>query len=167
MEAPAPFGTTMDVSMKGIAMFKLSAVIFATLALAACGGGESSTTANVAVNGTATISAPPISATVTTAGGSTVTITLPAHDYLIKFAGTVDLTITSSTDNVWIAPDQATGNVKVAGDGNNVIFLPGASVVNFLLSGINNTIWVPVGSNLFADSLVFGTNTLKRYTPTP
>lgn len=146
-------------------MLKLSAVIFATLTLAACGGGESSGTANVTVTGSAIISAPPISATVTSASGSTVTITVPAHDYLVSFGGTVDLTITSSSDNVWIAPNQPTGTVKIAGDGNNVIFLPGASVVNFLLTGLNNTIWVPVGSNLFVDSLVFGTNTLKRYTP--
>ena len=132
---------------------------------AACGGGESSGTANVTVSGSATVSAPAISASATTTSGSTVTITVPAHDYLVSFGGTLDLTITSSSDNVWIAPNQPTGTVKIAGDGNNVVFLPGATVVNFLLTGLNNTIWVPVGSNLFVDSLVFGTNTLKRYTP--
>jgi len=96
----------------------------------ACGGDESSGTANVTVNGAATA----ISATVKTTSGNTVTITVGAQDYLVKFAGTVGLTINSSSDNVWIAPNQPTGTVNIAGDGNNVIFLPGASVVNFLLT---------------------------------
>ena len=144
-------------------MLKLSVIIFSALALAACGGGSESGTANVTVTGT--LSAPVISATVTTLNGPTFTISVGAQDFLIMFNGPVDLTINGSSDNVWIAPGQPTGTVKIAGDGNNLIFLPGASVANFLLTGLNNTIWVPVGPSLFANSLVSGTNTLKMYTP--
>ena len=143
-------------------MLKLSAIIFSALALAACGG---SSETSATVNGSATVSAPAISVTATTVSGTTITISIAAQDYLVTFDGTADVTVNSSTDNVWISPNQATGNVRIAGDGNNVIFLPGASVANFLLSGLNNTIWVPAGSNLFASSLVSGTNTLKPYTP--
>lgn len=138
----------------------------AVLILAACGGGSDSKhdTQNSSAQ-TQTISAPVISSTATTVGGSNLNINNSGIEYLVKFNGTANITLSGSSNKVWIANNQAIGGFYLSGTSNIVVFGPGSSAMSLDVTGSGNTIYIPAGSSIVAKGAIENSNTVKIYTP--
>ena len=139
--------------------------VLAALTLVACGGGsDSDRTQNTPSQGQ-TIVAPAVSSTATTIGGSNLNMNTDGNDYLVKFDGSTNLTLSASSNNVWIADNQAIGSFYLSGANNMIVFRPGATVMSMRVTGRDNTIYIPTGANIEADGADKNGNIVKRYAP--
>lgn len=138
----------------------------AALVLAACGGGSDSKHDTQSPSAqTQTISAPAISSTATTVGGSNLNMNNSGIDYLVQFNGTANITLSGSSNKVWITNNQAIGGFYLSGTGNIIVFRPGSTVMSLDVTGSGNTIYIPTGSSIVAKGAIENSNTVKIYTP--
>ncbi|HZW13349.1 MAG TPA: hypothetical protein VFF81_09195 [Noviherbaspirillum sp.] len=139
-------------------------VLLAALALAACGGSDKGDDQPTQVQG-ATTTAPAVPSNATVVGGNYLTMNTNGNNYLVQFNGTANITLPASSNNVWIARNQAVGSFYLSGSGNTVVFLPGSTAMSFDVTGANNTIYIPAGSTVVAIGGNANGNNVITYTP--
>jgi hypothetical protein len=145
--------------------------------LGGCGGGGSSsappvlppssgstTTVNTGTTATVDSTLVAVDPSATTVGGTTVNWYGSAQKLLVKFAGSVNLTVSGSANNIWIAEGQAVGIVDISGNANTIVFKPGVTVTSLTVTGSGNTLLLPAGSPIKIDGAGVNANTVKYYT---
>lgn len=145
-------------------MKTISIVLLAALALAACGGSGKEDDEPIQVQG-ATTTAPAVPSNATVVGGNYLTMNTDGNNYLVQFNGTANITLPASSNNVWIARNQAVGSFYLSGTGNTIVFLPGSTAMSFSITGSANTIYIPVGSTVVASGGNANGNKVITYTP--